>query len=265
MDIFFYIVSNIFTPIVVAILTVILTAIVNNKSNHSKLIVIYSKNLDEKSNLVNNKDSLYVNYTMNLQFENEFKNFLKERQFFLTFFIDDLLLKTYKIYKSKEYKENKYSFDDEIYKICKMFNCFKNESEFIFHIKRFEVFYENSLWNFKIINISSSMIYDLNIDFCSKNLKKNNVSKDFLKFNEYINLNLIYFDFGIRINSYDFGKDIPFEFGYSKYKNLSFYMVKKRKYNKKDEIIFKVSFLDQKAKNHEYYFCSKEVKVKNTY
>lgn len=265
MDLFFYIISNIVIPILVAIITVILTAYINSKIKSSKVIVIYSKNTKENVGDEKTIDVINGIYTKNIEFEKQFKDFLKDNNYGCMIYVKDLLFKTYKVYKNKEYKIYTKIIENEKNKICKMVNYFKNDYNFMFHIKRFQVFYENSLWDFKVINKGKSTIYDLKIEF-EKTFKKSlNISKDLLKQNEFVNINMIYFDFAIRINAFDFGYDIPFDFGYSKHTNLSYYIVKKRKYNKKDEILFKISYLDNKAKKYEYYFCSKVLVKNNTY
>ena len=167
-----------------------------------------------------------------------------------------MLYKTYEIYSKKKYKNYNKIIENNETKICKMLDFFKNEYCFIFHIKRFEAFYNNSLWNFKIINIGKSAVYNLSIEFDNSLTKNSILSKDLIKFNECVELNIVYFDFGIRINSFDFG--------YSKYTNTEFYLIKESRYNNKDEIIFKLSYINDKGKIKIFYFCSRKVD-KNTY
>ena len=258
MDIYFF-VSNVIIPVFVTIISVVITAYINGKNKKEKLIVIYSK--DEKKE-EQESDIIYKNYKMNIQFEEEFKKFLEQNNYSCTNYIEDLLLKTYKIYSKNDYEIYYSIIESDESNISNMLKFFKNDYSFMFHVKRFEAFYNNSLWSFKVINIGKSDVYNLNIDFCNISSKNTIFFKDLLKFNEFHELSIIYFDFGIRINSFDFGYNIPFDFGYSKYTSTEFDLVKKSKYNNKNEILFKLSYLNSKAKKKEFYFCSKQINKK---
>lgn len=264
MESLFYLVSNIIVPIIVAILTVLLTVYFNEKSKKSKIIVTYNK--EEYNNInkdFNNKENIiYGRFEENINIEKEFKNFLIKNENFATIHFDDLLDKTYNIYKNGIYKEDKIRLDNEENEICKMINYFKNNNDFNVFLKKHEILFLNSFWNIKVINIGKSKIYDVKIEFKDSVTKNKLIKKDFLDVSGCIELIINYFDKGIRVNTFDFGYNIPFEFGYSKYKKMILYFVKKKNYNKKDEIIFKISYLDFKAKRKEFYLCSKEVNIK---
>lgn len=237
MNIIAWTIINIIVPIAVSLITVFLTMYFKRTEKGPKLLLTYSKLNGNNFQLDNN---LIMNYwKMEKKLDNEFKSFLKDEKYYDTYHMDKLLEDTVKIYKNREHLKNGYHLDDRNVQICKMINSFKNNIIFMSHIKKYEVYFDNSNWNIKILNIGNATSYDFCITSSNKEYENGVVSSKNLDVKEYVLLNLKYFDQSIRINTFDFGGYSKFEFGFSRHKSTSFYIVKKESITKKMKLYLK--------------------------
>ena len=249
-----FFISAVLVPVVTAIITLFISIYFNENFKKEKIIIIYNKVKENDKNIV------LGSYNKNIEFENEFKRYLNSKNYCFSSYIKNLLHKSYINFSNKIYMKNKITFSNEENEISNMINYFKDDFDFIFHIKRYEAYIMNSNWNFKLVNIGKRNIYNLKVNIRNSLNDYAKLEKNILNINEYFEIFINYFDCSIRINSFDFGLSIPFEFGYSKYIMPCFYIVKKIWYNKKDEIVCDISYLTSNRKQYQYYICCKENK-----
>ena len=114
----------------------------------------------------------------------------------------------------------------------------------------------------KFTNIGKSEAYDFKIVELVENKGNSVIYTKTLNKGDSYNLILYYFDKSIRVNTFNYSYKSKFEFGYSKTEKIEFYLVNKKKYNKKDEKLFLVEYKDSNARKKEYYFCAKNIKQK---
>ena len=244
MEILIWFIQNIFTPIVLSFVTVIITMYFTKKNERPVII----ENITKTSNT---KKVIFKKSKLALDMEEKFNKYLKDKGYNNAVYINNLLSKSLQVFRSREYLAEKIYVDNEKNEICKIINDLKNDSNFICYLKKYEAYIENSNFEVVLFNIGKSKAYNLKIK-CDDEIV---ISTKYLDIDGNIKFKLNFFDERIRVNTFDFGVNEKFEVGYSNYQNIEFYLIQKSKYNKKDEIVFEMSYIDSYQKEYQYYCC----------
>ena len=250
---FQYIISSIILPLITTLITAVITVYLSEKAKRGKILFMYNKLNKNIGNSV-----IFGKYKKNIELEKEFKKYLQLQSYNISYYIKSLLHKTYINYSKKTYLSKCINQSNEEKEISDMINYFKDDYNFMYFIKIYDTYITNSNWTFKLVNSGSNQLYNLNVIVEDSIDKPVILKKDVICSNEVFEFNINYFDLRMRINSFNFGENIPFEFGYSKYVDNIFYMVNNFFYNKKDEILCKIVYSSSYGKKKRYYICYKE-------
>ena len=250
MEILIWFIQNIFTPVILSFVTVIITIYFTKRKEKPVII-------EEITKTNNPKKVILKKSKLALDMEEKFNKYLKDKGYNNAVYINNLLSKSLQVFRSREYLDEKIYVDNEKNEICKIVKDLRNDTNFICYLKKYEAYLENSNFEVMLFNIGKSKAYNLKIK-CDDEIV---ISTKYLDVDSKIKFNLNFFDERIRVNTFDFGRNEKFEVGFSNYQIIEFYLVRKRKYNKKDEIVFEMSYIDSYQKKYDYYCCLK-VKLK---
>lgn len=243
--------------IVIPVIVSILTTIITNKINYiGKCKEQLPKLRVSMPNIVGympskgsyEEDAAYINgyYKMQRDFDNELMEFLllnnEDINFNRQHIMELILEEAEGLNQSHEPKE-----------IAEVVTKFKNNKKFLEILNRYKAYYNSSKWNLTIENIGESDAYDLKMNMFKESNSCVLLYNGTLEKGEKRRVNLFYFDSTMII-------DEKYSASWSSEVCTKFYLTDKKKYNKKDERLFKMTYKDKYNKSHEIYCCAYIVK-----
>lgn len=264
MEIILFFLKDVFLPIIITVITLLLGILIDYKKNKPVILVSHDEHGKNLKIDLNSKISYLDGFFYDKRkYNEELVNFLKKKKYYIFFNLPNLLDDLVIYFRNKDFKINSLNFySADKYLIKDILVKFKNDEDFLEILKKYETYKDNSKWLIKFTNIGKSEAYDFKIVELVENKGNSVIYTKTLNKGDSYNLILYYFDKSIRVNTFNYSYKSKFEFGYSKTEKIEFYLVNKKRYNKKDEKLFIVEYKDSNARKKEYYFCAKNIKQK---
>lgn len=190
---------------------------------------------------------LHGYFKSNIEYDEKLHEFLKNNNCDFVFCTQHIMERLYENYKNKKYlKETSYFPDCEINSILKDFD--KNR-DLLKLIREFEKYWMSSCWNLKIMNSGQTPAIDFQIDLFKENSSGMIGNNGTFYSNSCKSIILYYFDKSLSV--------VDGAFVATEDKNTFFYLIEEKKYNKKDERLFLITYKDVYDRVHKIYCCSK--------
>ena len=262
-DFIYFLAQNFLLPISITLITLFITKHFEKKRKIPRILLIHTEHgigIDEQ---IYDKENIKLKgyYKKQRDLDDELKKFLIYNGYTDTILTTKILENIVQEYRYKSLHENSNCIKNK--EIKKIIENFEINNEFMRKLKVYEAYMENSKWGIKITNVGESDAYDLKIEQFPESYFPFKAYTCNLNVKESLYINLIYFDETLRINEYSDENGKKYEYGFTSNKIIKFYLVKKIKYNKKDERIFRITFKDCYTKEHEYFCCAKVVDSKD--
>jgi hypothetical protein len=254
--------SSIAIPILVTLVTFFVTKRYDKNDSLPKLILSNNRysggNTYENDVILQNKTVISGYYLKQKQLNEDFLNLLKLNGYDVKFGTKDILSEFVKAYETKSYENTHEGSKLQLTsKINETILKFKENPAFIGKIKSYSTLQSNSRWSLIIRNVGETDAIDVKLQYFNESNSRGFFVTKTIKSNDYQEVILYYFDNTTIIDKY-------YTVMFAGNKKNVFYLIKKKKYNKKDERLLKITYKDYFNKTHEYYCCAKVENQKTT-
>ena len=240
-----------FIGIIITIFGVVKPIQYERKSKLPRLLLTHFANGSKPNREEDKKEGtvLHGYFEFHRDFDKKLHEFLQDNDSDVEFMTSNFMESLIENYNKKNYyEESQYHPTIEINHIIRSF---KDNSRFIKLVDEYIAYSNSSRWCLKIRNVGQTPAFDLTIDLFEENNSGAKYLNGTLKPNELKTIIIYYFDKAALINSD--GKSL-----YWKGENSTlFYLIDEKKYNKKDERLFLITYKDIYNKDHKIYCCSK--------
>ena len=240
-----------FISIGITIFGVVIPIQHERKSKLPRLLLTHFVNGSKPNQEEDNKEGtvLHGYFEYHRDFDKKLHEFLAANDSDIEFMTSNFMEYVVENYNKKNYyEEAQYHPTIEINHIIKTF---KDNPKFIKLINEYIAYSNNSRWILKITNVGQTSAFDLTINLFKENNSGAKYLDGTLKPDEIRKIIVYYFDKAAMLNS---DKKSLYWKGE---KSTLFYLVDDKKYNKKDERLFLITYRDVYGKDHKFYCCSK--------
>lgn len=250
--------NNVVLPIIVSLITTIITNKINDLKKKKEdlprflLTAPCIGNPPSPDDYNEKMTQLDGYYRLQRKFDTELLDFLKLNGVDVNLGTQHIMKKIVHMYKDGKYTENT-KFQSER-KINEIIMKFKDNPKFIEMIKIYQQYENNSKWILTIQNVGNSTAYNFEINHFKESNSGGLFFNGDLECNSKRKIMIYYFDDTITVDNKNF---------LCMRKNnmvTKFYLVDKKKYNKKDEILFVIKYKDKYNKSYEQYCCACAIK-----
>lgn len=240
--------------IIITIFGVVIPIRHERKSKLPRLLLTHFANGSKPNQEDDDKEStvLHGYFEYHRDFDKKLHEFLQDNDSDIDFMTSNFMESVVESYNKKNYcEETKYHTTIEINHIIKTF---KDNPRFIKLIDEYNAYLKSSRWCLKITNVGQTPAFDLTIDLFEENNSGAKYLNGTLKPSETRKVIIYFFDKAALLSS---DKKSLYWNGE---KSTLFYLIDEKKYNKKDERLFLVTYRDIYGKDHKVYCCSKIAK-----
>lgn len=237
--------------IIITIIGVVIPITNERKNKLPKLILNHFYSGLEPSDEEDNKNDCILKgyFQINKIFDKELNSFLMKQEDNINIIDKDNMETIVEIFDSKSYNKQTDVYPNDILNL--IVRRYKNNLEFKNMIKRYKSYRRQSRWELTIINKGDTDAINLTIDLFSENRGSAIYRDGTLKPDEEKRISLYYLDKAALVDKRN--NNIYHDCS----KTMIFYLVDKKKYNRKDERLFLITYKDIYGKIHKMYCCAR--------
>lgn len=240
-----------FISIGITIFGVVIPIQHERKSKLPRLVLSHFIFGDKPDNEKDKQDETVLHGYFQLQrdFDKRLHEFLLSNDCDIKYMTNNFMHLIVESYNNKDYYEkSQYHPTMEVNKIIMTF---KDNPRFKKLINEYEAYMRNSRWCLDITNVGQTSAYNFTIDLFRENNGFAKYSNKTLETNSVKKIVLYYFDSSAEVDY------INKSLCWKNENNTIFYLVNEKKYNKKDERLFLITYKDIYDKCHKVYCCSR--------